>query len=140
MPHADPVAKREYFRQYDARRSYAQRARLHNQRAEAMGLPGRITADDISHVLDGAVCATCSGGPVELDHIIPLASGGANARENLQALCDSCNSRKLTKNTPQSWSKWSDSCLACGTVDNKHAARGLCYPCYDREKYQRKRT
>jgi len=33
----------------------------------------------------------------EVDHIIPLASGGTNDLENLQPLCHSCHSRKTAK-------------------------------------------
>jgi len=33
----------------------------------------------------------------EVDHIVPLASGGTNDLENLQPLCHSCHSRKTAK-------------------------------------------
>lgn len=43
------------------------------------------------------VCARCgiaSGQWLEVDHIVSLARGGANARANYQVLCDPCNNRK----------------------------------------------
>ena len=33
----------------------------------------------------------------DVDHIVPLAQGGANAMDNLQALCHSCHSRKTVE-------------------------------------------
>lgn len=48
------------------------------------------------------LCAECKqGGMVvaasEVDHIIPLADGGTNDPENLQALCKACHSRKTAR-------------------------------------------
>lgn len=40
----------------------------------------------------GKVCLRCGrGGPMTMDHIIPLALGGQTAVENLQPLCVACN-------------------------------------------------
>ena len=33
----------------------------------------------------------------EVDHIVPLREGGDNSRDNLQALCKSCHSRKTAR-------------------------------------------
>lgn len=35
-----------------------------------------------------------TGAPLEFDHIIPLAAGGTNARENLWRICHRCNQYK----------------------------------------------
>lgn len=57
---------------------------------------------------DNWMCRDC-GGPVrrdrkaglpdspELDHIVPLAVGGAHVRTNVQLLCKACNARKHAK-------------------------------------------
>lgn len=37
----------------------------------------------------------------EVDHVVPLAQGGTNDDDNLQALCHSCHSRKTA--TDQGW-------------------------------------
>lgn len=55
----------------------------------------------------GMPCALC-GIPVtthdpqlpthaELDHIVPVARGGTDTRDNVQVLCRKCNRRKGTK-------------------------------------------
>jgi hypothetical protein len=44
---------------------------------------------------DQGRCAECGApGPLEFDHIIPLALGGANSVKNLQLLCIECNREK----------------------------------------------
>jgi 5-methylcytosine-specific restriction protein A len=40
------------------------------------------------------LCRHCSRPGLDVDHIIPLASGGTNDRNNLQVLCHSCHSSK----------------------------------------------
>lgn len=50
-----------------------------------------------------ALCDAC-GEPLEartaeIDHIVPVAAGGSNARENLHALCPNCHARK-TRDEP----------------------------------------
>lgn len=44
----------------------------------------------------GCVCPRCSEhrADLEVDHIIPIASGGRNSWHNLQVLCKECNARK----------------------------------------------
>ena len=46
-------------------------------------------------------CRSCDEPATEVDHITPLARGGTNDSENLQALCKRCHSRKTaTENAP----------------------------------------
>lgn len=39
-------------------------------------------------------CVVCGEQATEVDHIIPLADGGSNKWENLQAMCKSHHSKK----------------------------------------------
>lgn len=45
---------------------------------------------------DDYTCRLCGrrGGPLEVDHIVPVARGGENDPDNLQTLCRGCNRRK----------------------------------------------
>lgn len=44
---------------------------------------------------DGNRCVTCgSVEDLQIDHRIPLAKGGENSLDNLQAMCGTCNRRK----------------------------------------------
>jgi hypothetical protein len=45
---------------------------------------------------DNYTCQECgvTEGPLEIDHIIPIANGGTNKLDNLQVLCLPCNRRK----------------------------------------------
>ena len=41
---------------------------------------------------DGHRCVACgSSGPLEVDHIVPLAFGGGHAHHNLRTLCRPCH-------------------------------------------------
>lgn len=58
---------------------------------------GSFTRDEFLAVCEQAdqwVCAVCSGPAEHIDHIIPIARGGANEVENLQWLCAPCNRSK----------------------------------------------
>lgn len=44
---------------------------------------------------DGHRCLACgSDGDLHIDHVVPLAVGGAHAEENFQTLCGPCNMAK----------------------------------------------
>ena len=64
---------------------------------------GRITSADWLAVLErhGHPCAYCgTDGPLTMDHVIPLAKGGAHDPSNIVPACRRCNSRKDS----QTWS------------------------------------
>lgn len=47
---------------------------------------------------DGKQCKQCGcTDQLTIDHVIPLARGGSNELDNLQILCNKCNSRKGAK-------------------------------------------
>jgi len=52
-----------------------------------------------ANLLLKGVCAYCGEhGRLTLDHVVPLARGGAHRIENLVAACKPCNSRKGARN------------------------------------------
>lgn len=71
-----------------------------NRRARKRNAEGFHTAADIREILNSqrrkcAVCRISITKNYHVDHVIPLALGGSNNRDNLQLLCPSCN---LSKN------------------------------------------
>lgn len=58
-------------------------------------VPARVREQMISDYVScrGWVCPKCNEETREfhVDHIIPIAAGGRNSRENLQILCNQCN-------------------------------------------------
>lgn len=52
-------------------------------------------------------CSVCgSDYRTAVDHIIPLAQGGTNDRDNLQTLCQPCNSFKGSRKTDAELREW----------------------------------
>lgn len=72
-----------------------------NRRARMRAAPGDgITSDDIKRLIfkQGGKCACCGlKKKLTLDHITPLARGGAHDVTNAEMLCKSCNSSKCAK-------------------------------------------
>jgi 5-methylcytosine-specific restriction endonuclease McrA len=95
-PEADAESRKKYrLNHHDEMISYTQ-----NRRAKLKGNGGTYTAKEFSELckLFDYKCACCGEKkPLTVDHIIPIKHGGANIIENIQPLCQSCNSKKHTK-------------------------------------------
>ena len=66
-------------------------------RARKKNAKGEFRAEDITRMaeLQEHKCLRCGEEkPLTVDHIVPLSQGGDNFLENLQLLCQSCNSKK----------------------------------------------
>jgi 5-methylcytosine-specific restriction endonuclease McrA len=73
-----------------------------NRRARKKENGGRLSVDIVQKLmkLQRGKCACCRlplGNSYDLDHIVPLALGGANSDENMQLLRMSCNRQKGSK-------------------------------------------
>jgi len=94
----DAARKAEYARNNpDVVRAIASR-----RRARVKGAVGTHTAADIQHLkqIQRSACAVCRADISEsyhVDHVLPLALGGTNGKENLQLLCPTCNHSKSCK-------------------------------------------
>ena len=83
------------------RRYYADpdqaKAAGHRRRARIRGVERTLTRTDVAEIrkLQGGRCAICAKKKtLTLDHIVPIARGGAHTRKNAQLLCRSCNASK----------------------------------------------
>lgn len=69
-----------------------------NRRAREKGSVGKVTDKEWLALLDkyGHRCLCCGNKDVKLtrDHVVPLDMGGTNTIDNIQPLCQSCNSKK----------------------------------------------
>lgn len=77
-------------------------AHKRNREARIRWNGGRHTANDILFllVMQKYKCATCKiniKNNYNVDHVIPLALGGSNDKDNLQLLCPACNRAKSAK-------------------------------------------
>lgn len=101
----DRPVRRIYERQW--REANPEKARDHGRRsrktydARKRTNGGSVTATDLKHMETRAKgrCAGCGkkATPLHLDHIIPVARGGASDPNNLQLLCAPCNQSKGAK-------------------------------------------
>lgn len=96
-----PDERAEAQQKYLAKPAKREQHRCHirNYRARKRAATGAHTPEDIEALmaLQNGKCAYCKRSLKrwrEVDHIVPLASGGPNGRSNLQLLCRSCNARK----------------------------------------------
>ncbi len=76
---------------------YRANMRVAQRRRRARSVGGGVAEVEYAAMLRGDPCSYCGGAAGEVDHIEPVAEGGANRWENLTAACKSCNSRKRTR-------------------------------------------
>jgi 5-methylcytosine-specific restriction endonuclease McrA len=87
---------REYARaNADKRRNYESKRRALKANAP-QGDPAEAAA--YAEILREGICELCGAkGPIEIDHIDALSTGGEHGWENFAGLCKSCNSSKQDK-------------------------------------------
>ena len=70
----------------------------HRIRNEATRYTSKKHIKEFIFGMHGYYCLKCgSKSNITLDHIIPIIRGGCNSTDNLQPLCQSCNSSKGSK-------------------------------------------
>ena len=67
---------------------------------------------------------------------IKLALHELNGWSNERRLASSKRSKKYWKIHKATWARKYKSCIECGRNNIKHAAGGLCYACYSRNRYR----
>jgi len=91
---------REHLASHASHQRAAEKAAYHSRRARAKGSYGVWTAAQWEYLCAQfhGLCLKC-GQAKELtpDHVMPLKLGGSNEIENIQPLCQSCNSAKGAK-------------------------------------------
>jgi 5-methylcytosine-specific restriction endonuclease McrA len=95
--------KREYNQQYIQLRPEKSAQYFNNRRARVLQAEGSFTSKEWKKLCKyyQYTCLCCRKCEPEIkltvDHVIPLSRGGSNSIENLQPLCQSCNSSKSTQ-------------------------------------------
>jgi 5-methylcytosine-specific restriction endonuclease McrA len=88
--HITPAVRHEKYLANRAR----QIVYVHNSRANKLGVPGEITAEDYEQVASKP-CVYCGYDTfIEVDHRVPMSKGGTNTPDNLQPVCRYCNRSK----------------------------------------------
>jgi len=97
---ANPNRRREVVQRYQINNPEQGRVRKALRRGRERNAEGRFTKNDLLQILAQQAwrCVACRSDLREsgyhADHILPLARGGSNWPENIQALCPSCNKSK----------------------------------------------
>lgn len=82
------------------RRKAATTACTQNKRAERVGAPGRLTAQQVVWIYEyyDHKCKDCGATEkLTLDHVKPLSYGGSNWPANLQVVCQWCNHHRFNR-------------------------------------------
>lgn len=104
---------KEKARAWASENRESRNATQRNRNAKKRNSEGQHSAKDVESIilLQRQMCACCQSKLIfsgvnryHVDHIMPIALGGSNGRENLQALCKKCNLRKSAK-PPEVWAK-----------------------------------
>ncbi len=98
----NPEKESERRRRWRKQNPEKKRSYKHRSRARKRNSGGTYTAGDIKDIrkLQRNRCARCGESlkskskTIHIDHITPLALGGANDRRNIQLLCEPCNRSK----------------------------------------------
>lgn len=90
---------RQWVEQNPERAKQTGKAKTARHRARARGNGGSHTPEDVAEIFSAQKgrCAYCRekvGEDYHVDHIVALAKGGSNGRENLQITCGWCNRSK----------------------------------------------
>ena len=93
----------EYMREYSLRNKGKRLIKEHKRRAAVRIVEGLFTETQWYDLKAkyGNRCLCCgvseAKGKLTIDHIIPFSKGGTNWIENIQPLCQSCNSKKQAR-------------------------------------------
>lgn len=93
----------EYNRQYRQLHPEKSTQNFNNRRARIQQASGSFTSRDWKKLCKqyDHTCLCCGRREPEIkltvDHVIPLSAGGTSSIDNIQPLCQSCNSSKHTK-------------------------------------------
>ncbi len=88
-----PAAKRERNRAYDHTRGSA----------ASRGYGPTWRRLRLMHLRREPLCRECRAPATDVDHVIPLARGGASHEDNLQSLCHSCHAQKTNREDGGGW-------------------------------------
>lgn len=89
--------KRQHHEQYGKTPAYRAASINRRVRSEYPDTPGEITEKRVAELMQITNCPRCKhkfgtkGHKLHIDHIVPLARGGTNYDDNIQALCATCN-------------------------------------------------
>lgn len=97
----DPIPLNEAMKKWRENNPEKVRAHKVNRRARKVGAGGSgLSGADIKEIVarQKGRCACCGAKTkLQMDHMMPLALGGSNSKNNFQGLCRPCNASKHAK-------------------------------------------